>query len=576
MEAVTPSRLAHLVSVVRALSLARSVEDVQVIVRRAARELTGADGATFVLRDGDQCYYADEDAIAPLWKGSRFPMSACISGWVMIHREAALIRDIYADERIPADAYRPTFVKSLAMVPIRSEMPIGAIGNYWATERMPTAEELELLQALADSTSVALENVGLYRELEAKIRDRSEALAEARQELVERKRAQVELARTESQLRHAQKMEAVGRLAGGIAHDFNNLLSVVLSYSTMLLADIGPSDPIRGELEQIQKAGERGATLTRQLLSLSRQQVFEPQALDLDEVVRDMERMVRRILGEDVRLHSRLGKVAQVLADRGQIEQVLMNLIINARDALPHGGCITIETNNIELNGDYAITHFEVEKGDYVMLAVSDNGIGMDAETQARIFEPFFTTKDKSKGTGLGLSTVYGIVRQCNGHIWVYSEPDKGTTFKLYFPKHARKDSLTPRVAISVDQLTGTETILLVEDDAQVRDAAKGILVRHGYHVLEAKNAGEALLLCEQFPNTIHLLVTDVVMPMMSGTQLARRLLDTRADMKALCMSGYSDEAVVSHGFIDSKLAYLQKPITPESLLVKVRQVLAT
>ncbi|HEY5956404.1 MAG TPA: ATP-binding protein [Polyangiaceae bacterium] len=573
MEAVSSSRLAHLVSVVRSLSLARSVEDVQVVVRRAARELTGADGATFVLRDGDNCYYADEDAIAPLWKGSRFPMSACISGWVMIHREPALIRDIYADERIPADAYRPTFVKSLAMVPIRRESPIGAIGNYWAQERMPTAEELELLQALADSTSVALENVRLYGELEATIRERTAALEAARYELEERKRAQAELARTETQLRHAQKMEAIGRLAGGIAHDFNNLLSVVLSYSSMTLAELNPNDPMRGDIEQIQRAGERGALLTRQLLAMSRQQVFEPQMLDLNEVVRGMERMVRRLLGEDVRFESRLGKRAQVFADQGQIEQVLMNLIINARDAMPRGGCITVETTDVHLNGDYSAAHIGVEVGDYVMVAVSDTGIGMDSETQSRIFEPFFTTKDKTKGTGLGLSTVYGIVRQCGGHVWVYSELGQGTTFKLYFPRRAANVSLPQRRPVDIEQLTGTETVLLVEDDDQVRDAAKGILYRSGYNVLAVSNAGEALLLCEQFSGTIHMLVTDVVMPMMNGAQLATRLVQTRPNMKVLCMSGYTDEAVLSHGFIDSKFAFLQKPITPESLLVKVRQV---
>lgn len=575
MKAASASRLAHLVSVVRSLSLSRSVEDIQVIVRRAARELTGADGATLVLREGDQCYYADEDAIAPLWKGSRFPMSACISGWVMIHGEPVLIPDIYADERIPADVYRPTFVRSLAMVPIRSEAPIGAIGNYWASERMPTAEDVELLKALADSTSVAFENVRLYGELEEKIKDRTAALEEARRECEERKRAQTDLARTESQLRQAQKMEAIGRLAGGIAHDFNNLLSVILSYGTMLLDQLNHSDPLRSDIEQIKTAGERGATLTRQLLSLSRQQVFEPQMLDLNDVARGMEKMVKRILGEDIRLELRLGKVARILADQAQLEQVLMNLIINARDALPHGGVITLETANVELNGDFTATHLGVNQGDYVMLAVSDTGIGMDAETQTRIFEPFFTTKDKSKGTGLGLSTVYGIVRQCGGHIWVYSEPGKGTSFKLYFPKTAQSVSLAPRVPIDIAQLTGTETILLVEDDDQVRDAAKGILRRNGYNVIEAKNAGEGLLLCEQFPGTIHLLVTDLVMPMMSGTQLARRLIEIRPNMKALCMSGYTDEAVLCHGFIDSKLAFLQKPLTPESLLLKVRQVLA-
>ena len=577
VENVEVPGLGRLLTVVQELSLARELGDVQRIVRRAARAITGADGATFVLRDGDECFYADEDAIAPLWKGSRFPMSACISGWVMLHRKPAVVEDIYADDRIPADAYRPTFVKSLAMVPIRASDPIGAIGNYWAERRLPTAAEVTLLQALADSTSIALENAQLYAELQTQIRERTLALDAARRELEERKRAEAALSLMESQLRQSQKMEAIGRLAGGIAHDFNNLLSVVLTYSTIIAGDLKASDPMRDDIEEIRKAGERAAALTRQLLAFSRQQVLDRKAVLVNEVVLGVEKMLRRVLGEDIQLEVRTATdVHLILAVESQLEQILMNLVINAKDAMPRGGKITIETANIHLNGEYTSSHFGVAEGDYAMLAVSDTGTGMDKETQARIFEPFFTTKDKFKGTGLGLSTVYGIVKQSKGHVWVYSEPDQGTTFKLYFPKHLEAHAHTTQPPLDVKRLTGNETILLVEDDDQVRNVAKGILRRSGYNVLETHNAGEALLTCEQYPATIHLLLTDVVMPMMSGTELAKRLMSLRPEMKTLCMSGYTDEAVLQHGVVDSGLAFLQKPLTPDRLLAKIRAVLAS
>jgi signal transduction histidine kinase len=572
----------RLIGVVQELSLARTLDDVQRTVRRAARDLTGADGATFVLRDGDQCFYADEDAIAPLWKGMRFPMSTCISGWAMLNRQSAVIEDIYADERIPAEAYRPTFVKSLAMVPIRTQSPIGAIGNYWATRRQPTEAEVKLLQALADSASTAMENVSLYAELETRLRERTAALdaaraaeESARRELVERQRAEAALRRTEEQLRHADKMKAIGQLAGGVAHDFNNILSVVLSLASLTASGLREGDPLREDMEEIRKAGERGAALTRQLLAFSRQQVVDPTATQLGAVVQGIERMLTRLIGEDVQLEvvARPG-LWSVLADPGQIEQVIVNLVANARDAMPRGGKLTIETSNISLGGDYSATHLGVAPGDYVMLAVSDTGIGMDKETQARIFEPFFTTKPKGKGTGLGLATVYGIVSQCSGHTWVYSEPGQGTTFKIYLPRLAEPLAQVGEKPVDSPVLTGTETIMLVEDDDQVRSVAKGILRLGGYHVIETQNAGEALLTCEQHPQRIHLLLVDVVMPQMSGVQLAARLTEVRSDMRVLCMSGYTDEAVLRHGLIDSGLSFIQKPLTPNGLLRKVRQVL--
>jgi len=382
------------------------------------------------------------------------------------------------------------------------------------------------------------------------------------------------LARTEEQLRQAQKMEAVGRLAGGIAHDFNNVLSVILGNSGLILGDLKPTDPIREDIADIQVAAYRAADLTRQLLLFSRQQVIAPRVVDLNANLAAMDKMVHRLVGEDVELVSLQGaELGRIHADPSNVDQVIMNLVVNARDAMPRGGKITIETGNVELDEDYAREHLGVQPGPYVMLAVSDTGCGMDQATQSRIFEPFFTTKAPDKGTGLGLSTVFGIVQQSGGNLWVHSEPGVGTTIKAYFPRvEAELESASPSPGSS--KLRGRETILLVEDQDLVRAVAQGILRRNGYCVLSARRPGDALILCEQHEGNIDLLLTDVVMPQLSGVELARRISLMRPDLKVLYMSGYTDDSIVRHGVLESEMAFLQKPFTPASLAGKVREVI--
>jgi len=379
----------------------------------------------------------------------------------------------------------------------------------------------------------------------------------------------------EAQLRQSQKMEAIGQLAGGIAHDFNNLLTVINGYSELMLLSLPVEHPHCATFEQIRQAGEKASRLNRQLMAFSRQQVLQPKVLDLNAVVANIDTMLQRVIGEDIDLLTILSPgLASVKADPGQIEQVLMNLLVNARDAMPAGGRLTIETADVVLDTDYARTHVAVNPGRYVMLAVSDNGCGMDAETQARIFEPFFTTKELGKGTGLGLSTVYGIVKQSGGNIGVYSEPGRGTTFRIYLPRiEEAAEAVEPGKAR--EQLPrGSETILLVEDEAGVRTLAKTILQTHGYTVLDAAQGKDAFLLSGQHEGLIHLMVTDMVMPEMSGREVADRLKPLRPNMKVLFMSGFTDKAMVHHGELDRGMAFLQKPFTPQTLARKVREVL--
>jgi nitrogen-specific signal transduction histidine kinase len=394
-------------------------------------------------------------------------------------------------------------------------------------------------------------------------------------DVTERMRAQAALLRTEGQLRQSQKLEAIGSLAGGIAHDFNNLLSVVLSYSALMRTGLPPDDAVGVQIEQIQEAGMRAAQLTRQLLAFSRRQLLEPKVVDLGAIVGGLEKILGRLLGEGVGLSVRgAAALGKVHADPSQLEQIVMNLAVNARDAMVGGGTLTIEMANVDLDAAYAEAQPGVTPGPYVVLAVTDTGSGMDEATQARAFEPFFTTKAVGSGTGLGLSTVYGIVKQSGGHVQLQSEVGRGTRLRVYLP---RTDRASERAASAHDPLAaldGSETILLVEDDEQVRAASRMILRRHGYLVLEAPNGSEALLICGRFEDRIDLLVTDVVMPFMSGAELAERLRPLRPSMRVLFVSGYTDSVVLRHGILDSEIAFLHKPITPDGLARKVREVL--
>jgi signal transduction histidine kinase len=381
--------------------------------------------------------------------------------------------------------------------------------------------------------------------------------------------------RLQTQLVQSQKMEAVGRLAGGIAHDFNNLLTVITTSCDLLREDMGPDDPKREDVDQVRQAADGAAALTRQLLAFSRQQVLAPQIVNLGDVVFGVERMLRRVIGEDVDLVTVLDpESGAVKADVGQLEQVLMNLAVNARDAMPTGGKLTIEIANVEHDPDYAREQEAAAVSRFVMLAVSDTGTGMDEATKARIFEPFFTTKELGKGTGLGLATVYGIVRQSGGFIWVYSEPGLGTTFKIYLPQvDAVAEGSAASDAPSASR-RGTETVLLVEDAAAVRSVIHEALARQGYAVLDAPHGAEALRIAASHAGPIHLLLTDVVMPGLSGRQLADQLAAVRPETKVLYTSGHTDDAVVRHGVLESGIAYLQKPFTVDGLARKVREVL--
>jgi PAS domain S-box-containing protein len=380
----------------------------------------------------------------------------------------------------------------------------------------------------------------------------------------------------EDRITQAERMAAVGLLAGGVAHDFNNLLTIITGYSQILLSTMTEGDTNRAAVEQILKASDRAASLTRQLLAFSRKQKVQPKIIDLNALVQGMSTMLRRLIGEDIELHVGLApNAAKVSADPGQIEQVIMNLAVNSRDAMPEGGTLTIETRNVVLDEEYAANHMGVTPGPYVLLSVSDNGTGMDQETRLRLFEPFFTTKAPGRGTGLGMSTVFGIVKQSGGNVEVYSEPGSGTSVKTYLPLvEAESANLEKKDEAAHQHGRGSETILLVEDEEAVRLLVRKTLERQGYHVLDAPNAKEARRITREHRGPLHLLITDVVMPQESGRQLAEWIVTARPEIKVLYMSGYTDHAIVNNNVISADVAFIQKPFAPSALARKVREVL--
>ena len=393
--------------------------------------------------------------------------------------------------------------------------------------------------------------------------------------ITERKKAEKEKAELQQQLQQSQKMEAIGRLAGGIAHDFNNLLTVIKGYCDLALMGLREEGPLRRAIDEINKAGDRAATLTHQLLAFSRRQILELKIVDLNDILRNLNKMLRRLIGEDIELVTILGEdLGKVRVDPGQMEQVVMNLAVNARDAMPMGGRLILETSNVEVGEEYARSHVDLKVGSYVMLSIRDTGIGIAPEVREYIFEPFFTTKERGKGTGLGLSMVYGIVHQSGGFIGVESELGRGTTFKIYFPRVVERVEGLEARPVKQEMPRGSETVLVVEDDGAVRNLASQILKKQGYRVLEASSGEEALGLYGVMKEPIHLVLTDVVMPQMSGRELADHLISFHPKMKILYMSGYTDDAIVQHGVLEEGVSYIQKPFTMEGLAKRVREVL--
>jgi two-component system cell cycle sensor histidine kinase/response regulator CckA len=380
--------------------------------------------------------------------------------------------------------------------------------------------------------------------------------------------------RTEEQLLQAQKMEAIGRLAGGVAHDFNNLLTAILGYSELVLQDLGPDHASAADVQEIRTAGQSAESLTRQLLAFSRRQILQPQSLDLNRVLTRVDSLLRRVIGEDIDLTMKLAPaIGRVNADPGQIEQVVMNLAVNARDAMPQGGQLTIETGNVHLDEDYVAQHSGASPGMHVMVAVTDTGSGIDEETQKRLFEPFFTTKEPGRGTGLGLATVYGIVTQSRGSIWVYSELGQGSTFKVYLPVTTDETPVDEALETEPVSLSGTESVLVVEDQAEARAVICQTLRRRGYTVIEAANGPEAIIMGRQLDVTIDVMLTDVVMPGMGGKRVAELMRATRPHLRVVYMSGYTDSSIVNHGILESGVSFVQKPFATDTLLRKIREV---
>ncbi|MGH7397838.1 MAG: ATP-binding protein [Candidatus Rokuibacteriota bacterium] len=552
------ARLESLVEISGDLSRMQELDSLLGRIAEACGRLVATDWVVFRLVHGNELVIAGTQERSEYVVTPRLRIGDSLAGQVAATGQPLSVRDPANDPRVlpeHAEGMRRFGARGFLGVPAKiGDRVVGVLSFQTRREEGFSAEDIAIATAFASHAAIALENSRL---------------------LLESRRAYDELAETQGQLEQAQKMDAIGRLAGGIAHDFNNLLTVILGRTDLLLHPLKPEDPMRRGIELIQRTAGRAADLTRQLLAFSRKQVLEGVVLDLGAVTTDMKDMLGRLIGEDIALLTTpTPGLGRVKADRGQIEQVVMNLAVNARDAMPQGGRLILETANVDLDEDYVRRHVGARPGPHVMLAVSDTGSGIPREIQDQIFEPFFTTKEPGKGTGLGLATVYGIVKQSGGYIEVDSEPGRGTTFRIYLPRLDAAATPADRSTPPGAAAGGTETILLVEDEEGVRELARDILRASGYTVLEARNGAEALLLCERHQGPLDLLLTDVVMPRMSGRELAERLAPIRHDLSVLYMSGYTDDAVIRHGVLGAGTAFLQKPFTPATLVQRVRETL--
>jgi len=502
--------------------------------------------------------------------GTTHAMSA-VTVWNPVYRLEGVIKALTAIASIATLAMLSRMMPQLVALPSPAQLAAEAEERRAAEEEVRSVNA-ELEGRVARRTAELVQNESMYRQLAAEQKQAAESLEQALENVRREMKRRRDL---ESQLIQSQKMEAVGRLAGGVAHDFNNLLTVILGYNEMLFEQV-KGDPAAIEYtREVLQAAERASALTNQLLAFSRRQVSAPRMVNLNEVVGHIDKMLRRIIGEDVELEIRLApELAPVHVDPAHMDQVIMNLAVNSRDALPSGGNLTIETANVQLTEEYAGGHLDLAPGPYVLLSVSDNGTGMDAVTKSRLFEPFFTTKEKGKGTGLGLSIVYGIVKQHGGQILVYSEPGQGTVFKIYLPAAVAPAEAAAPAGQETRATVARHNILLVEDEDQVRNLTRTMLVRRGHRVLHAGSAADALALAQDASEAIDLLLTDIVMPRMNGLELAKEIRALRPGILVLFMSGYTDSNVVSQGMIDADAPFIQKPFTAAALYRKVEEVL--
>lgn len=549
-----PSALKAIRQLSEALFQYTHVDDMVRQTLHAALEVIGADAGSVLLANAEARqlvfrYVVGETADALRETG--IPWDEGIAGAVFASGQPEVISTVQQDARhySATDALTGYQSRDMIVVPLKRHggNPVGVIEILNKNKGQVNRHDLDTLVVISAIAAAAIEQSKAFEALRVK----------------------------DVQLQQAQKMEAVGRLAVGVAHDFNNLLTVIKGYSELIVMAVEGNIPVRAHAEEVLKAADRAAGVTSQLLAFSRKQVFELRTVRLNEVVANVEKLLRRLIGEDIQLVTTVGpNLGWIKADPGQLEQVLMNLAVNARDAMPQGGTLTIGIAHSELDETFTRHHLDFQPGTYCVLSVADSGCGMNRDTLSKLFEPFFTTKEPGKGTGLGLSIVHGIVKQSRGHILVSSEPGCGTTFNIYLPCVEAPAEVRSSSDAAATASLGTETVLVVEDEGQVRTLECGLLEASGYHVLAASHGGEAMQICREYPGTIHLLVTDLILPQMNGRELARQVVPIRPSMKVLYVSGYPDETLVTAGVARSKVPFLQKPFASDALLFSVRKVL--